>query len=247
LIYAPILAQTAWLFQSFPNFSSSNQLLAQFKHGYFHKVTLQPSLNWRIMIGFFRKIRRKYALLKPSSAKNAYCCKLANNARILCEGSIENLQSNPQAICVGEGSVIRGKLLVYRHGGKIIIGQHCYLGYRSDIWSMGSVIIGDRVLISHDCQIHDGTAHSLDPLERSNHFKQILETGHPQTYADLPGVRSSPVVIGDDVWISFGVTILKGVTIGSGCVIAARSIVTCDVPPRSLYRNQVTPVIKLLD
>ena len=127
-----------------------------------------------------------------------------------------------------------------------MIGNNCYLGLRSDIWSMDSVVIGDRVLISHDCQIHDGTAHSLDPKERAAHFKAILETGHPQTWADLPGVRSAPVIIEDDVWISFGVTILKGVRIGKGAVISARSIVTKDVPPYMLYHNEVNPRLTAL-
>jgi hypothetical protein len=92
---------------------------------------------------------------------------------------------------------------------------------------------------------HGGTAmegpHSLDPEERAAHFKAILETGHPKRWADLPGVRSAPVIIEDDVWISFGVTILKGVRIGKGAVIGARSIVTKDVPPYMLCYNDVKP------
>jgi acetyltransferase-like isoleucine patch superfamily enzyme len=194
------------------------------------------------MISLYLKIRNKYGPKKavPRVAPEQ-CCIMANNAKISAEGCIENLSSNPEAIDIGKNSFIKGKLLVYRHGGKIVIGDNCYLGHRSDIWSMDSVIIGDRVLISHDCQIHDGTAHSLDPEKRAAHYKAILETGHPQTWADLPGVRSAPVIIEDDVWISFGVTILKGVRIGKGAVIGARSIVTKDVPPYMLYHNELYP------
>ena len=169
-----------------------------------------------------------------------------DNAKISTEGCIENLSSNPEAIHVGKNSFIRGKLLVYRHGGKIMIGENGYLGHRSEIWSMDSVIIGDRVLISHDCQIHDGTAHSLDPVERAAHFKAIVGTGHPQQWQELPGVRSAPIIIEDDVWISFGVTILKGVRIGKGSVIGARSIVTKDIPPYKLYHNEVVPCMTSL-
>ena len=199
------------------------------------------------MINLYHKIRNKYGPKKAAlHVAPEHCCIMANNTKISDEGCIENLSSNPEAIQVGNSSFIRGKLMVYRHGGKIMVGEDFYLGHRSEIWSMDSVIIGNRVLISHDCQIHDGTAHSLDPKERAAHFKAILETGHPQTWADLPGVRSAPVIIEDDVWISFGVTILKGVRIGKGAVISARSIVTKDVPPYMLYHNEVKPRLTAL-
>ena len=54
------------------------------------------------------------------------------------------------------------------------------------------------------------------------------------------------IVIEDDVWISFGVTVLKGVRIGAKSVISAGSIVTNDVPPGSIYRNKIEPIIEPL-
>jgi acetyltransferase-like isoleucine patch superfamily enzyme len=200
------------------------------------------------MIGLYQRFLRTVRNSRTAEVlSTGHCCFKADNATISAEGRIENLQSDPAAIQVGENSFIRGQLLVYRHGGQIMIGQNCYVGHRSEIWSMNSVSIGDRVLISHDCQIHDGTAHSLDPMERAAHFRAILlEGGHPQTWADLPGVRSAPIVIEDDVWISFGVTILKGVRIGKGAVIGAMSIVTKDVEPYMLYHNEVKPRVRPL-
>ena len=162
---------------------------------------------------------------------------LAPTAQIGPEGCVENLGDTTR-IRVGEHTYIRGRLLTYTHGGEITIGDWCYVGTRSEIWSMNSIIIGDRVLISHDVNIHDGTAHSLDPDERHAHFRKIMESGHPKCVEDLPGVRSSPIVIEDDVWISFGVIILQGVRIGKGSVIGAGSIVTHDVPPGVLYYNK---------
>jgi acetyltransferase-like isoleucine patch superfamily enzyme len=159
------------------------------------------------------------------------------------EARIENLANDPERIIVGAHSVIRGRLLTYGHGGRIAIGEWCYVGLRSEIWSMDSISIGDRVLIAHDVNIHDGTAHSLDPKERHAHFRRIVETGHPRTADEIPGVESAPIVIEDDVWISFGVTLLKGVHIGRGSVIAANTVVTKDVPPNTLYRCDVTPVL----
>lgn len=170
-------------------------------------------------------------------------CKLGIGARLLPEAEINNNSGNPEHISIGENSHIRGRLLTYGHGGHISIGNWCYVGVRSEIWSMESVSLGNRVLIAHDVNIHDGTAHSADPLERHEHFRHIVEKGHPRTKLEIPGVLSAPVVIGDDVWISFGVSILRGVRIGKGSVIAAGSVVMQDVPPGFLYRCRVSPVL----
>ena len=43
------------------------------------------------------------------------------------------------------------------------------------------------------------------------------------------------IEVGDDVWIADGVLVLSGVTIGQGAIIAARSVVTKDVPPYAIW------------
>jgi acetyltransferase-like isoleucine patch superfamily enzyme len=172
---------------------------------------------------------------------------LAPGAKLGAEAIIDNIRGDRECISLGENSYCRGRLLTYGHGGKIKIGSWCYVGVRTEIWSMESIEIGNNVLIAHDVNIHDGTAHSVDPKERHTHFRRIIEQGHPVESTELPGVFSSPVIIEDDVWISFGVTILKGVRIGTGSVIAAKSIVTQDVPSGVLYRNEVRPCMQPLN
>ena len=53
-----------------------------------------------------------------------------------------------------------------------------------------------------------------------------------------------PVVIGDDVWLGVGATILPGVTVGDGAVIGAHALVTRDVPPRAIVVGVPARVIK---
>jgi acetyltransferase-like isoleucine patch superfamily enzyme len=171
---------------------------------------------------------------------------LSSTAIFSDEADIENTHGDPSKVSVGANSYIRGRLLTYGHGGRIKIGDWVYVGVRTEIWSMESIEIGNRVLISHDVNIHDGAAHSSDAAERHNHFREILTKGHPTRSEDLPGVKSSPVIINDDAWISFGVTILRGVTIGAGSVIAAGAIVTKDVPAGMLYRCDIKPIIEPL-
>lgn len=64
-------------------------------------------------------------------------------------------------------------------------------------------------------------------------------------FIESPFYRTSkPIIIGDNVWIGFGATILKGVTIGEGAIIAARAVVTKDVPPFSIVAGVPAVVIK---
>ena len=156
---------------------------------------------------------------------------------------VENFAGDEDRVTIGARSVVYGRLLTYGHGGRISVGEDCFVGLRTEIWSMDSITIGNRVLVSHDVNIHDGTAHSLDPEERATHFQHMMTRGHPRTWSGMPGVQAAPIVIEDDVWISFGVTILKGVRIGAGSVIAAGSMVTRDVPPGMLYRCEFKPIV----
>jgi acetyltransferase-like isoleucine patch superfamily enzyme len=173
-------------------------------------------------------------------------CVLGSGSQLGEEAEIGNFAGGPERIAIGDHSFIRGRLQTYGHGGQVTIGDWCYVGVRSEIWSMESITIGNRVLIAHDVNIHDGTAHSANAAERHKHFKDIIQKGHPAAKDDLPGILSAPIIIEDDVWISFGVTILKGVRIGAGSVISAGAIVTHDVPPGVVYRCKISPEISPL-
>jgi len=168
---------------------------------------------------------------------------LAPTATIAPDGCIENFFGDPSAVTVGEHFYLRGRLLTYGHGGKIEIGNWCYLGERSEIWSMDLIRIGDHVLIGHDVNIHDGTGHPSDAMLRREHYKHILTKGHPRTWEEMPGVISAPVIIEDDVSIGFGTTIFQGVRLGARSIIAPRSIITKDVPPDVMYISSVTPTM----
>lgn len=62
--------------------------------------------------------------------------------------------------------------------------------------------------------------------------------------AECEGISKGNIVVCDDVWIGFGSTILSGVTIGQGAVIAAGSVVTKDVPPYAIVAGIPARVIK---
>lgn len=63
-------------------------------------------------------------------------------------------------------------------------------------------------------------------------------------FGENEGISKGPIVIGDDVWIGYGATILSGVRIGQGAVVAAGAVVTKDVPPYAVVGGVPAKVIK---
>ena len=58
------------------------------------------------------------------------------------------------------------------------------------------------------------------------------------------GISKGSIFVRDDVWIGFRATILSGVEIGQGAVIAAGSVVTADVPPYAIVGGTPAKIIK---
>jgi|APFre7841882724_1041349.scaffolds.fasta_scaffold68051_2 acetyltransferase-like isoleucine patch superfamily enzyme len=180
-------------------------------------------IGWRVRVRLVRSLRQK---MFESQARLAPGVTLIESARVV------NLAGEVDRVRVGADSVVAGELLVFAHGGDISIGDWCYIGEGSRVWSAASVTLGKRVLVSHGVNIHDCDSHPRDAAGRHVHFRELRRQGHPRK---LEGVASAPVRIEDDVWIGFNATVLKGVTIGARSIVAAGSVVTRDVPSDSIY------------
>ncbi|MGD9920008.1 MAG: DapH/DapD/GlmU-related protein [Pseudorhodoplanes sp.] len=151
-------------------------------------------------------------------------------------GEAINIAGIKDRIVVGSDCVIAGQLLVFAHGGRITIGDFAFVGRGTHIWSSSDLVIGSRVLISHNVEIHDTESHPLDPQARASQTIAILTSGHPR---EITGIRASKVVIGNDVWIGFGATIRRGVKIGDRAIIGANAIVDRDIPPDGLVKATI--------
>ena len=138
---------------------------------------------------------------------------------------------------------VRGELLTFWDTGRIRLGQWCYVGDGSRIWSQASIEIGDYVLISHLVDIHDTNSHPLAWEARRGDIERILGG---KKYESSGDVEKAPVVIEDDVWIGFKASIFKGVRIGRGAIVAAGSVVTKDVPPFTVVAGNPARVIREL-
>ncbi len=158
-------------------------------------------------------------------------CIADKTAKFYYTARIDNISRKRNYINIGKYTSIRGELILFAHGGNITIGDFCFIGENSKIWSAKNINIGDRVLISHNVNIHDNNSHPLNAIERHEHFKKMLFEGHPSNGVSF---NEKAINICDDVWIGFNSIILKGVTIGKGAIIAAGSVVINDVEPYTI-------------
>nr|WP_319400736.1 sugar O-acetyltransferase [uncultured Carboxylicivirga sp.] len=109
---------------------------------------------------------------------------------------------------------------------KIKFGKKVFINFNCTFQPFGGIEIGDNAFIGPNVQMYTAI-HPTDP--------ELRTKGDSST---------SKIVIGNDVWIGGGAVILPGVTIGDGASIGAGSVVTKNIPPRSVAVGNPCRVIK---
>jgi len=141
---------------------------------------------------------------------------------------------------IGNESIIRCRVDFDSPNGRVFIGDRCYIG-ASHLVCHTSISIGDDVIISWGVTIVDHDSHALAWDKRQGDVAQ-WKRGQKQ----WDSVAVAPVTIGSKAWIGFGVSVLKGVTIGEGAVLGARAVVTRDVPAYSVVAGNPARVVRRL-
>jgi len=124
-----------------------------------------------------------------------------------------------------------------------------YSGLRVFLHKLRGVKVGKNVLIGFNVTI-DNIYPNLITIEDGVSLagnNLILAHSKPLEYhADAFESYVAPVVIKKNAWVTVGVIVLAGVTIGEGSVIAANSVVTTDIPPNCLAAGNPAKVTKKL-
>lgn len=158
-------------------------------------------------------------------------------------------------VSIGKNFKVRKKLSI-KGPGRVIIGDNVYIDGTShpvtpwtyspeaeikignNVFLNGTrfgcikrITIGNDCIIA-DCRIIDTDFHSVNPKKRN----------------DPDFIRSGPISIGNNVWISLGCVILRDVIIGDNATISAQSVVNEDVTPNCVYGgNPAVMIKKVLD
>ena len=115
------------------------------------------------------------------------------------------------------------------------------------IWFPEGISIGRGSMIGENCLIDGYSGLTIGRNVLIAHNSSIIAEDHGFASRRIPihdqPKTIGPISIGDDVWIGCGVRVLKGVTIGTGAIIAAGSVVTTDVPPYAIAGGVPAKVI----
>ena len=134
--------------------------------------------------------------------------------------------------------VRRGLMIVLRPGGGIVFGERCVLDRHLTIECAGEFVVGARTIFGHHCTVGVNESVRIGDDCLIAEMVSIRDSDHVTTDPATPyrtqGHVTSPVVIGNNVWLGSRVVVTRGVHIGDNAVIGAGAVVTHDIPPNSL-------------
>ena len=111
-------------------------------------------------------------------------------------------------------------------GKNIQVGKRVFINMGCKFQDQGGIVIGDDTLIGHNVVLAT-LNHEMSPEDRGT-------------------MIPAPIHIGSRVWISANATVLPGVTVGDGAVIAAGAVVTKDVPRNTVVGGIPARVIRTI-
>ena len=190
-----------------------------------------------VIMNIWKKIRSGGGnLLNDIICKTIYKKKFGNVAGVIKVGKNVTFQ-HPECLFFGKDVIIQKHtyfLPCKQYAGvkyqpKIVIGDGCRIGIRNSFACIDSIKIGKEVLFAGYVHITDHS-HGYEDIEKPITVQPLISKG---------GVE-----IGDHCWLGFSCEILSGVHIGKHSIVAARAVVTKDVPPYSIVAGNPARIVK---
>lgn len=134
---------------------------------------------------------------------------------------------------IGDCVYIYGETFIQTgSGGVLKIGANSHIHPRCQISAYkASIYIGSEVQIAPNCAFYP-YSHGIEP-------GRLIQ--------EQPLRSKGDIIVGDDVWLGFGVIVLDGVNIGKGAVVGAGSVVKDDIPEKGIAVGIPARVVKMRD
>ena len=173
----------------------------------------------------------------------------SSTARLVTRLIVLSCTLRGQRLQVGSGTLINPGAKIRPMGGRISIGKNCFIAAGVVLKTFdGEIAIGDNVdineysilyglgglTIGRDCRI---AAH-VSIIPANHNFADRSKPIHEQ------GLTLKGISVGDDVWIGVNASILAGVTLGQGSIVAAGAVVTKSTAAYGIYAGNPARLIK---
>lgn len=133
------------------------------------------------------------------------------------------------------------RMLLRLFGAKI--GRNARISPSVKVWAPWNLTVGDEAAIAHDVDCY-----CVDKLRIGDHatvsqYSFLCTASHDVTSAHMRLI-TSPIEIADQSWVCAGVFVAPGVTVGTGAVAGAMSVVTKDVQPWTVVAGNPAKMIR---
>ena len=172
-------------------------------------------------IRFKRFLIVVYNIFRLTKERIKGCKIVADKKQILHPKAEINIRENGRLELGAAVSAERGVLLGVRQDAVLHIGDSVGINRNTCIVARESIYIGNNVIIGPNVCIYD----------------------HDHGFPNPDDYVTAPIVIKDGTWIAANTVILKGVTIGKNCTIAAGCVITHDIPDNTIVYQKRTDTL----
>lgn len=141
--------------------------------------------------------------------------------------SVSNSSGDPSRVIVGDYSNLNVSIYCESRG-RVHIGDHVFMNTKTTIRCDHEIRVGNYCMFGPNVKLWDTRNHPMSITARERQAKEICHKT-----VDSYEAGGAPIIIEDNVWLCMDVTVLAGVRIGYGSVVATGSVVTRDIPPKS--------------
>jgi acetyltransferase-like isoleucine patch superfamily enzyme len=133
---------------------------------------------------------------------------------------------------------------------RVVLGRWSWIGHGTKIRAHeGEVVIGAKSVLGQECTIscyqHVSIGRECIVADRA----MLIDFDHGVVETDRPiraqGIYKRDVRIGHNVWVGYGASFLRGVTVGDNCVVGTYAVVTKDVPPNAVVAGVPARVLRM--